>query len=607
MPFVPDEILISCECVVCSDYESDDAVITQWSMTIDAPEESPHDEDGWWREGSVWLPGVMERQCPECGAVQDDNELLDAIGKALLDIITASSEGPRASVTVTNHIDPMRLLIRDSCTRMGLSDAYEVGGCIRDEMLGRPAKDWDVAVVGMEFQDLYDRVKTEGQATILEVGGQLVGVRLSAPWVDGDYIEFALARTEVSTGPGHKDFAIVPGVDVSLQEDLSRRDFTVNAMARSVFTGQLFDPYGGAQDLTDRHLRMVSDTAFRDDPLRILRGLARVSKDGLDVESATWNQMQVWSSGIQHLSRERVWEEYTKIISGSGAYVGMGYARDLSIIQDSMPLWGQGVGFDQESKYHDLTVDQHQLLALQRACEWGYDDRIKWAAMIHDIGKPDGAWRDSDNDNYKTVAASVSDQPDLMAARRPSAAIGEGDRLHYYANPRLGKRSHEDIGVDYATRSLEAVKAPKELQKDIAILIKNHMYKEDDNVGQIKAHKQGLRARRFISRVGRDHALLQMQLRRCDRGAKSPEVVDAAAWDRDQNDFESLVRREWHQPLTVKELAVNGNDLVEIGFKGPALGETLRALNKRIIEQPELNTRDRLIKWAQDLNIGPTA
>lgn len=464
--------------------------------------------------------------------------------------------------------------LRALAAEMGLAEVYEVGGCVRDELMGRPAKDIDLAVVGITAAELLERARRVGRAEELVVAGQLIGVRLHGRGLPREGLEIALARTELSTGPGHTDFAIRADPSVGIREDLGRRDFTVNAIARDLHTGVVVDPYDGAGDVQRRLLRTVAPEAFRDDPLRILRGLARVARDGLAVEAGTWAQMREHAGALSPvgddwpLSPERIFAEYEKALTGDGAARAFGLARDLGVLQATIPEWAPGVGFDQESSYHDLTVDEHELLALDHAARHGFPLVVRWAALLHDVGKPASAWR------------------------------GPEGRLHYYGSPELGLPAHEELGARLARTALTRLRAPRHLIDPVRRLVAEHMYREDDAVGALKGARARRRARAFLARVGREDAPGLLQLRRADRAGKRPGAEEEAGWDADCTAFEALVAEQWDAPTTVGELAIDGRQLMALGLRGPAIGAAQRALLARVVAEPEKNTEAQLIAWA---------
>src|SRR4051794_37834542 len=190
-------------------------------------------------------------------------------------------------------------------------DAYVVGGAVRDELLGLEAKDADFLVPGVDHAGLRDALRPHGRVADLEVAGQLVGVRLFPS--DRDVavlapagIELAPPRAERSTGPGRHDFAIVAAADISVEDDMRRRDFTVNAIARRLSTNELVDPFGGARDLEAGILRTVSPRSFEEDPLRLVRGLRFVSQLGLDPDAETLRHMREHTASVRLVSAERI-------------------------------------------------------------------------------------------------------------------------------------------------------------------------------------------------------------------------------------------------------------------------------------------------------------
>jgi tRNA nucleotidyltransferase (CCA-adding enzyme) len=175
--------------------------------------------------------------------------------------------------------------------------AYVVGGAVRDELVGVESKDADFLVPGVDIAGLRAALLPHGGTEELVVAGRAVGVRhyprdraIRAVVPSG--IELAPPRREVSTGPGRHDFEIVVDPTGTVEEDLARRDFTINAMARRLDDGELVDPYGGEPDLRDRLLKTVSANSFAEDPLRIVRGLRFISQFDLDPDPTTLQQMR---------------------------------------------------------------------------------------------------------------------------------------------------------------------------------------------------------------------------------------------------------------------------------------------------------------------------
>src|SRR4051795_10525030 len=247
-------------------------------------------------------------------------------------------------------------------------DAYLVGGAVRDELLGIESKDADFHVPGVDHAGLRDALRPHGRVADLEVAGQLVGVRLFPS--DRDVavlapagIELAPPRAERSTGPGRHDFAIVAAADISVEDDMRRRDFTVNAIARRLSTGEVVDPLGGAADLERRILRTVSPRSFEEDPLRLLRGLRFVSQLGFDPDEQTLAQMRANAASIRLVSAERIGGglpadglgELSRLLLGGEPAKALRLARDTGVLAELLPEFVPTFGFVQPSKRQHLT------------------------------------------------------------------------------------------------------------------------------------------------------------------------------------------------------------------------------------------------------------
>jgi tRNA nucleotidyltransferase (CCA-adding enzyme) len=243
-----------------------------------------------------------------------------------------------AAVTTSSVVDFVRSLDLD---------AWEVGGAVRDELLGMPHKDTDFVVPRVGHAELRAALAPHGKVEDLVVAGRKVGVRLYprdrslAP----AGIEFAPPRTERSTGPGRHDFEILADASISLEEDMLRRDFTINAIARRLETGEILDPLGGREDLEHRVLRTTTPASFREDPLRIVRGLRFVSQLDLDPDEATLAQIREHADAIEHVSAERIggglaadgMGELSKLLLGVHAAKALRLARETSVLARLLP------------------------------------------------------------------------------------------------------------------------------------------------------------------------------------------------------------------------------------------------------------------------------
>ncbi len=256
-------------------------------------------------------------------------------------------------------------------------EIYQVGGSVRDELLGHPVVDRDYVVVGATVSDMLAR------------GFVQVGRDFPVFLHPETHEEYALARTERKTAPGYRGFAVYADPSVTLEEDLLRRDFTVNAMARTA-DGRLIDPWGGERDLRDRVLRHVSP-AFAEDPVRILRGgrfLARFTDFVLAGETLALMQQMVAAGEIDHLVPERVWQEISRGLLTDAPSRMFAMLRDCGALARIAPEIDRLFGVPQDARHHpEIDVGIHILLVVDQAASAGLPLEPRFAALTHDLGK----------------------------------------------------------------------------------------------------------------------------------------------------------------------------------------------------------------------------
>jgi tRNA nucleotidyltransferase (CCA-adding enzyme) len=257
--------------------------------------------------------------------------------------------------------------------------------------------------------------------------------------------------------------------------------------------------------------------------------------------------------------------ELSKLLLGAHPLKALRLARDTGVLVELLPEFEPAIGFDQESRYHDLTVDEHSFAAVQAAADAGAPLRVRLAALLHDLGKPHVAWR------------------------------GKDGRLHYYAKPGVATQSHEEVGAELAAGAMRRLRYPSALQSRVRRIVRWHMLDP--------AKGDALRARRLLARHGDELALDLVDHRLADLRAKHGPGGERPAEEVERlEDFRRVVERERSNPHRVRDLAVDGNDLIELGFRpGPDLGHALQKLLQEVVRDPSLNTRDELTQRARAL------
>jgi tRNA nucleotidyltransferase (CCA-adding enzyme) len=447
--------------------------------------------------------------------------------------------------------------IEDYVRALGL-DAYVVGGTVRDEQLGRESKEADFLVLGVDAERLRAALAPHGKVEELLVARKPVGMRLyprdrAIRALAPAGIEFAPPRREVSTGPGRHDFEIVVDPEAGVEVDLKRRDFTVNAMARRLADGRLFDPYGGSEDLERRVLRTVTPRSFAEDPLRLVRGVRFVSQLGLRPDAATFAQMHEEAAGVALVSGERVgggltadgMGELSKLLLGHDPRAALELARDTGVLVALFPEFAPSVGYDPGSSDHDMSVDEHTFAVVQAAADAGTPLRVRLATLFHDLGKP-----------------SV-----------------EAD--------------HAAAGARLANGILRRLRYPNDLRERVVEIVRHHVF--------LLGEGDPGEARRMLARYGEgltfdllDHWHADLQGR--DQGERVVQKLERLAV------FRETVEHELGSPHRLADLAVDGADLIGIGFEpGPALGAALQTLLAEVVERPGLNLRETLLARAGEL------
>jgi tRNA nucleotidyltransferase/poly(A) polymerase len=333
---------------------------------------------------------------------------------------------------------------------------------------------------------------------------------------------------------------------------MARRDFTINAIARRLATGELVDPFGGLVDLARRELRTVSARSFKEDPLRILRGLRLVSQLDFLPAGETLTMMRADAAGLAHVSAERIggglasdgMGELSKLLLGSKPLLALRLARDTGVLTHVIPEYEAAIGYDLGSDRQPLPLDEHLFAVVQEAADAGGSLAVRLAALLHDLGKP-------------------------------AAGATEG--------------KHAGVGAGIAGRVLRRLRYPTALRRYVVDIVTGHAFWLD---GPIDA----LFARRFLAAHGEHLAFDLVAHKRADLRAKQVSPLELDALD----ELELLLAQERSRPHRLDQLAIDGRDLIELGFQeSPELGRVLRTLLADVVEDPSLNTREALLDRAR--------
>ncbi len=436
-------------------------------------------------------------------------------------------------------------------------DAYVVGGAVRDELLGLPHTDEDFLVPGVDHAGLRALLAPHGRVEDLEVHGQLVGVRLrprDARVRDlvPTGIELTPPRAERSTGPGHRDFEIVGDAEIGVAEDMGRRDFTINAIARRLSTGELVDPFGGVGDLARRELRTVSARSFREDPLRLVRGLRLVSQLGFALSGETLAQMRLEADGLRHVSAERIGGglaadglgELSKLLLGVRPAAALLLARETGILHELLPELVPSVGYRLGSDRQPLPLDEHEFATVQYTADHGAPLAVRLAALLHDAGKPEA---------------------DETGA------------------------SHAELGARIASTVLDRLRYPVRMRRRVEWIVRHHSFQLDEEV-------DARFARHFLARHGDTMAFDLVSLKEADLAAKHVPQSEHEAVAA----LRAALEAERDSPHRLSDLAVGGDDLRAMGFaEGPELGRVLQGLLQAVVDDPARNERSWLLEQAR--------
>ena len=413
---------------------------------------------------------------------------------------------------------------------------YAVGGCVRDACLGLTPHDYDLCTAALP--QTIRQVFADRQLVLAGEKHGTVGVVTE----DG-VIEITTFRTEGGYQDSrHPDW--VRFVD-RIEDDLARRDFTVNAMAYSPTRG-FADPFGGREDLKKHILRAVGDpsTRFEEDALRILRGVRFAVRFGLTVEENTMAAMVSTAPLMDHLARERVFEELCKLLP-------LVSAADLlqftPILTQVLPELAPTVGFCQHNRHHAYDIFTHTAHVTAAVPA---DLTLRWAALLHDVGK-------------------VS-----------TFSLDEAGQGHF-----LG---HAKVSARLADAALLRMKAPTALRQQVVLLIEKHMT-------LIVPERKTVR--RWLSRLGA-HTLEQLlALQEADMGSKGTGIPKEMEQFTRIRELIAQIEAE-NACLTIRDLAVNGHDLMALGISGKEIGQTLQALLDHVLDETLPNEKYALLQAA---------
>lgn len=429
--------------------------------------------------------------------------------------------------------------------------AYAVGGCVRDILRGAAPKDWDVATSAKPeeilkiFQDgFYENKFLTVTARTASEDPPLKEIQITTFRAEGKYTD--------KRHPDEVRFA------ETLEEDLSRRDFTVNALALSVvkgMAGEVIDPFDGQSDLQKKLIRAVGDPEkrFDEDALRMMRAARFFTELDFTIESETKKAIETHAGNIRFIAKERIRDEFVKIIATPRAKDGVALLQELGLLQYIVPELEEGIGV--ENRPRIFTIWEHNLKALEYGAKTGFPFDVRIAALLHDVGKP-----------------------------RTKGPMKNNEWTFY---------GHDVVGSRMATEILERLHFPRATVEKIATLVRWHLFKYEQEEGE-EAHTTDASIRRLIRNVGASNMDDLVKLRVCDRMGMGVPKAMPYRLRHFQFRVEKILREE--EVPHPKMLKVKGEDVMRILqiLPGPKVGRVLEVLLQGVIDYPSSNTKEFL-------------
>ncbi len=427
-------------------------------------------------------------------------------------------------------------------------EAYAVGGCVRDLLLDREPKDWDIATSALpeEIQKIFPESFYKNKFGTVTVKTKSLVETLKE-------VEITTFRTE----EGYSDKRHPDRIEFAktLKKDLSRRDFTINALALNK-EEKLIDFYCGQKDIEKKFLRAVGtpNKRFEEDALRMLRAVRLAVELNFKIEEKTLSAIEKNAGWLQAIAKERVRDEFSKMIMTDRPHQGIELLRKSGLLKYIIPELEKGIGISQ-NRHHIYTIYQHAVLSLKFAAQRKYSMEVRLAALLHDIAKP-------------------------------QTKRGEGPDATFY--------NHDNLGARFAVKILSRLKFPKKTIEKTALLVRYHMFV----YGVEEVSEAGVR--RLLRRVGPENVQDLIDLRVADRlGSGCPKAVPYKL-----RHLRYIIEKVSKDPISPKMIKINGSDLIErLGLgPGPRIGLLLEALLSEILENPKINIKKHLLERAEELN-----
>ncbi|HEY4483548.1 MAG TPA: HD domain-containing protein [Candidatus Paceibacterota bacterium] len=441
--------------------------------------------------------------------------------------------------------------ITQSLQNKGFS-AYIVGGCVRDLLMNRIPRDWDVTTNAKpeDIEQTFTKTFYENNfGTVTVVNEEVTDTSLKT-------IEITPFRRE-SEYIDHRHPEQVFFAE-TIEEDLKRRDFTINALAYNPQTGELIDNFSGTKDIKDKIIRTVGTSAdrFEEDALRIMRAVRLATELGFNIEPETKKGIEDKAVTLNQIAKERIREEFNKMLLSNNPMMGLEMLKNNHLLDYIVPELTEAIGVTQNGA-HIYDVWEHLIRSLQHAADRQMSLELRLAALFHDIGKP--------------------------ASRRWSS---EKNNWTFYG--------HEVIGARMVKKILQDLKYSKKIIDTVEKLVRYHMFFMDIEQITLSA------VRRIVASVGPEHIEDLMKLRICDRiGMGRPKENPYRL-----RKYEAMIDEAMRAPTAVTMLKINGTDLMQ-NLKlspGPKIGYILNILLEEILDDPNKNTKEYLENQAISLS-----